>query len=104
MQIDHKLLASLRTELRQVHPKDLYRAWQDGSASLNDAIRSWKKTYEAMENMDISGLDKADTRHWEKIASDMREATLNLAKVFDKGNREIARLDGSFDDDQLMNV
>ena len=104
MQIDHKLLASLRTELRQVHPKNLYREWQNGSASLNDAIRSWKKTYEAMENMDISGLDKVEARQWEKIIFDLKGATLDIAKVFDKGNREIGRLDGSFDDDKLMNV
>jgi len=90
-----------KAHLFQVPSRQLYREWQDGSANLNRTIRSWKKVYEAMEDMDINQLPDSDQKMWQRIAKDLRESTLALAKIFDKGNSNIAALDGSFDDDLL---
>ena len=96
-----KTLDIYKSELAKVSTRQLYREWQKGSSSLNDTIRSWKKTYEAMEGTDISQLPNDEQKMWKTIAKDMRESTLALAKIFDKGNTNIAYLDGSFDDNLL---
>ena len=88
--------------LFQVPSRKLYREWQDGSSNLNRTIRSWKKVYETMEGMDIDKLPVNDQKMWARIAKDLRESTLALAKIFDRGNQNIAALDGSFDDDLLV--
>ena len=62
-----KTLDIYKSELAKVSTRQLYREWQKGSSSLNDTIRSWKKTYEAMEGTDISQLPNDEQKMWKSI-------------------------------------